>query len=80
KTAAAAMTCLIFGGLVVGRAARWLRGRAAAKFVLAGAVAVLLTFTFRHAKATQPGTGALEAPARPPLCEPVGEAGEGVHV
>jgi len=42
------LTWLIFGILVIGRAARWLHGRAAAKFVLAGAGLVLVTFALSH--------------------------------
>ena len=48
KIMAAQVTWLIFGALIFGRAFRWLTGRAAAKFVLAGALLVLFTFILSH--------------------------------
>jgi ABC-type uncharacterized transport system permease subunit len=48
KYLAAQVTWLIFGVLVIGRAVRWLHGRTAAKFVLAGASLVLITFALSH--------------------------------
>lgn len=48
KIQASAITWLIFGALLIGRAVRWLNGRAAAKFMLAGAALVLLTFALGH--------------------------------
>ena len=54
------LTWLIFGSLVIGRAARWLSGRAAAKFVLAGATLVLVTLALSHGfdrLAPKPGVG-----------------------
>ena len=50
KILATQLTWLIFGVLVVGRSARWLNGRLAAKFVLAGAALVLFTFALSHRK------------------------------
>lgn len=48
KFLSAQVTWLIFGVLVIGRAARRLNGRTAAKFVLVGAGLVLFTFALGH--------------------------------
>ena len=42
------VTWTIFGALAVGRAAHWLNGRSAARFVLAGATLVLVTLALSH--------------------------------
>jgi ABC-type uncharacterized transport system permease subunit len=42
------MTWAIFGALAIGRAAHWLNGRSAARFVLAGAGLVLVTLALSH--------------------------------
>jgi ABC-type uncharacterized transport system permease subunit len=58
KVLATQVTWLVFGVLVVGRAARRLNGRRAAKCVLAGAALVLITFALSHpfARPVQAGT------------------------
>jgi ABC-type uncharacterized transport system permease subunit len=53
------LTWLIFGILVIGRAAKWLHGRAAAKFMLAGAGLVLVTFALSHPSAVKSETEGL---------------------
>lgn len=61
KILATEITWLIFFGLLVGRAVRRLNGRAAAKFVLAGAALVLCTFLLTHPAVKSPTT-AIERP------------------
>lgn len=61
KFLAAAMTWVVFGTLVTGRAMRWLRGRAAAKCVLVGAALVLLTFFLSHPTARSSDARDLQA-------------------
>jgi ABC-type uncharacterized transport system permease subunit len=56
KFVSALLTWLIFGTLVIGRAVRWLHGRSAAKFVLAGAGLVLVTFALSHPQTFKPVT------------------------
>lgn len=57
KFLSAFVTWLVFGALVTGRALTWLRGRTAAKCVLAGAVLVMLTFALGHPIARTAGGG-----------------------
>ncbi len=56
KYVAALLTWVIFGALVIGRAVHWLNGRAAAKFVLAGATLVLVTLALSHGFDTRPAS------------------------
>lgn len=69
KVLATQITWLIFGVLVIGRAARWLNGRVAAKVVLAGAALVLVTFALSHplfsrAASMNEPSGAIDAVAQ----------------
>jgi ABC-type uncharacterized transport system permease subunit len=68
KVLATQVTWLVFGVLVVGRAARKLNGRRAAKCVLAGAALVLITFALSHpfARPEQALTRKTHAEAREP--------------
>jgi len=59
KMIATELTWLIFAVLLVGRAARRLNGRSAAKFVLAGAALVLCTFLLSHPFARPSGRTAI---------------------
>lgn len=61
KIIATEITWLIFFTLLVGRAIRRLNGRAAAKFVLAGAALVLCTFLLTHPSAKTPSAAAVKA-------------------
>lgn len=65
KYLSALLTWIIFGSLVVGRAAHWLNGRAAAKFVLAGATLVLVTLALSHRFESRPASAVPASNVRP---------------
>jgi len=85
KVLAAQLTWAIFATLIVLRAAKWLYGRALAKFVLAGAALVLVTFVLSHPFARPTAVSArettsarwseLQAPRAP--CSRGGDSSEG---